>query len=60
MRLDIIVANAVVLEVKSVEQLASVHHKQILNYLRVAGLRAGLLVNFNVGILPDGLHRKVL
>jgi hypothetical protein len=31
-----------------------------LNYLRVAGLRAGLLVNFNVGILPDGLHRKVL
>ena len=59
-RLDLIVADALVLEVKSVEQLAPVHHKQIVNYMRVAGLRVGLLLNFNVSVLPDGLSRKVL
>ena len=58
--LDFVVDRQIVLEVKSVEQLASIHHKQILNYMRVAGLRAGLLINFNVPILPDGLSRKVL
>jgi hypothetical protein len=36
------------------------HHQQILSYMRVAHLRAGLLVNFNVAILPDGLSRKIL
>ena len=55
-----IVAAALVLEIKSVEQLAPVHHKQILNYMRVANLRVGLLLNFNVSVLPDGLCRKVL
>jgi GxxExxY protein len=50
----------IILEVKSVEQFASIHHKQILNDMRVAGLRAGLLINFNVPILPDRLCRKVL
>ena len=59
-RLDLIVGGRVVVEVKSIEQLLPVHHKQILNYLRVARLRAGLLLNFNVGILPDGMSRKVL
>jgi GxxExxY protein len=59
-RLDLVVNKQVVLEVKAVEQLAPIHHKQILNYMRVAGLRAGLLINFNVAILPDGLSRKVL
>lgn len=58
--LDFVVDKRIVLEVKAVEQLASIHHKQILNYMRVAGLRAGLLINFNVPILPDGLSRKVL
>jgi GxxExxY protein len=58
--LDLVVGGAVVLEIKSVEQLASIHHKQILNYMRIAGLRAGLLINFNVAILPDGLCRKIL
>jgi GxxExxY protein len=58
-RVDLIVGGQVVVEVKSIEQLLSVHHKQILNYMRVARLRAGLLLNFNVGILPDGMHRKV-
>src|SRR5215472_3258354 len=59
-RLDVIVGGVLVLEIKAIEELASVHHKQILNCMRVAGLRAGLLLNFNVGILPDGLSRKAL
>lgn len=58
--LDFVVAGQIVLEIKSVEQLASIHHRQVLNYMRIAHLRAGLLVNFNVPILPDGLCRKVL
>lgn len=58
--LDFVVGHQVVLEIKSVDQLAPIHHKQILNYMRVAGLRAGLLMNFNVTILPDGISRKVL
>lgn len=57
---DFVVGQQIVLEIKSVEQFATIHHRQILNYMRIAGLRAGLLVNFNVPILPDGLSRKVL
>jgi len=59
-RVDLIVGNQIVLEIKSIERLAPVHHRQLLNYMRVAGVRAGLLMNFNVGILPDGMSRKVL
>ena len=58
--LDLVVGNQIVLELKAVEDLAPIHHKQILNYMRIAGLRAGLLVNFNVAVLPDGLSRKIL
>jgi GxxExxY protein len=58
--LDLVVGNQVVLEVKSVDNLAPIHHQQILSYMRVAYLRVGLLVNFNVAILPDGLNRKIL
>ena len=58
--LDLVVGGQVVLEIKAVEALSPAHHKQILNYMRIARLRAGLLVNFNVAILPDGLSRKVL
>jgi GxxExxY protein len=57
--LDFVVGNAIVLEIKSVELLAPVHHAQLLNYMRVSGLRAGLLMNFNVAVLKDGLVRKV-
>ena len=59
-QLDFVVANQIVLEVKSVEQLAAIHHVQIVNYMRIARLRAGLLLNFNVIVLPDGMSRKVL
>src|SRR5205823_11823077 len=43
--LDFVVGNQIVLEIKSVEQFAPIHHKQILNYMRIGGMRAGLLVN---------------
>ena len=58
--LDFVVGGQIVLEIKSVDQFAPIHHKQILNYMRIAGLRAGLLINFNVAILPDGMSRKIL
>jgi len=59
-RLDIVAAGQIVLEVKSVERLAPVHHAQLLSYLRVSRLKIGLLVNFNVPVLQDGLKRIVL
>ncbi len=58
--LDFVIADSVVLEIKSVEQLAPVHHSQLLNYMRVSRMRVGLLMNFNVGVLKDGINRKVL
>ena len=58
--LDFVVGGAIVLEIKSIEAIARVHHAQLLNYLRVSRLRVGLLMNFNVAVLKDGLVRKVL
>ena len=58
--LDFVVGDQLVLEIKSVEQLAALHHAQLLNYMRVAHLRVGLLMNFNVAVLRDGVRRKVL
>ena len=57
--LDFVVGRAIVLEIKSVELLAPVHHAQLLSYMRVSRLRVGLLMNFNVAVLRDGLVRKV-
>ena len=59
-RLDVLVGNEVVVEVKSVERLLEVHRVQIRQYMRVSNIRAGLLMNFNVPVLPDGLKRFVL
>jgi GxxExxY protein len=58
--LDFVIADQIVVELKSVEQLVPVNHAQLLNYMRVAHKRVGLLVNFNVVVLKDGLKRKVL
>ena len=58
--LDLVVADQIVVELKSVEQLVPVNHAQLLSYLRVSRKRVGLLINFNVVVLKDGLHRKVL
>ena len=59
-RLDLLVADAVVVEVKSVEALAPVHEAQLLTYLRLGGWRVGLLINFNVPVLKQGIRRKIL
>ena len=59
-RLDILVANKVVVEVKSVEGLAPIHEAQLLTYLRVGGWSVGLLMNFNVVVLKEGIRRRVL
>jgi GxxExxY protein len=58
-RADLIVNNKVVVEIKSIETVLPVHHKQILTYLRLTGLKVGLLVNFNVDVLRKGIHRAV-
>ena len=58
-RLDLVVEDKVVVELKSVEQLLPIHEAQILTYLRLAGLRVGLLVNFNTPVLHKGIKRFV-
>jgi GxxExxY protein len=58
--LDLVVAEQIVLELKSVERLVPLNHAQLLNYMRVAHKRVGLLINFNVVVLKDGLTRMVL
>ena len=59
-RLDFIVAGKVIIELKAVEAFQPVHEAQLLTYLRLAGCRVGLLVNFNVPVLKRGIKRMVL
>ena len=59
-RLDLLVSDAVVVEIKSVEALTAIHDAQLLTYLKVGGWKVGLLINFNVELLTTGIHRKVL
>ena len=56
---DVVVNELVILELKSVEKLEPVHFKQLLTYLRLTGLRLGLLINFGEDLLKDGIHRIV-
>ena len=56
-RADIIVEGKVILELKSVEQLAKVHHKQLFTYLKLADKRLGLLLNFGADLMKDGMRR---
>jgi len=58
-RVDLLVENSVIVELKSVEQLAPVHGKQVLTYLRLMDLRVGLLINFGAPTLKEGLKRIV-
>jgi len=60
LRLDLIVNDRVVIELKAVDVVSALHEAQLLTYLRLTGLRAGLLINFNVEALRDGVRRKVL
>ena len=58
-RADIIVENKVIIEIKSIEIIAPVHQKQLLTYLRLTDLKLGLLINFNVALLKNGIQRIV-
>jgi len=58
-RLDLIVGGKVVVEVKSVETLAPIHEAQLLTYLKLTGVKVGLLINFNVVVLKNGIKRLV-
>ena len=58
-RADIIVNNKVIIEVKSIEALAPIHSKILLTYLRLTDIRLGLLINFNVELIKDGIRRVV-
>ena len=58
-RLDLVVENSIVIELKAVEQILPVHRAQLLSYLKLAGLKAGLLVNFHSKMLKDGIVRLV-
>ena len=59
-RLDIVVRQQLIIEIKAVERILPVHDAQILTYLRLSGLRVGLLLNLNNVVLKDGLRRFVL
>jgi len=59
-RIDLLIGGLVVVEIKSVEAIAPVHEAQLITYLRVGGWNVGLLINFNVVLLKNGICRRVL
>lgn len=58
-RVDLLVEDKLIVEIKSIEAIAPVHKKQLLTYLRLMDLRLGLLINFNVELIKDGIQRVV-
>ena len=58
-RIDLLIENKVLMEIKSVESIVEVHHKQVITYLKLSGLQLGLLVNFNTSIIANSIYRKV-
>ena len=59
-RVDVLVENKLIIELKSVERIRPIHEAQLLTYMRLAGIKIGLLINFNVTKLKDGIKRFVL
>ena len=59
-RLDLLVEDTVVVEVKAVEAIEPIHEAQLLTYLRIGGWKVGLLINFNVPVLKSGIRRRIL
>ena len=59
LRLDLLVENSIILEIKSVERLLPVHQSQLLTYLKLADLHLGLLINFNVAMFKQGVRRII-
>ena len=59
-RIDMLVENEIILELKSVEELKGIHEAQLLTYMKLAGMKQGFLINFNVRLLKDGLKSFIL
>ena len=59
-RIDILVENQLIVELKSVDQLLKIHEAQVLTYMKLANVNVGLLINFNVDLLKKGIKRLVL
>lgn len=59
-RMDLVVADSVIVELKCVQEVLQVHHAQLLTYLRLSGKRVGLLMNFHVPRMRDGITRRIL
>jgi GxxExxY protein len=59
-RMDLIVEETVIVELKAIEQMLPLHEAQLMTYLKLSGLHVGLLMNFNVRLLKDGITRIVL
>ena len=59
-RIDLLVEDQIILELKSVEKLEPIHEAQLLSYLKLSGCKIGLLINFNVRLLKNGIRRFVL
>ena len=59
-RIDVLVENELIIELKSVEKIKGIHKAQLLTYMKLANIKKGLLMNFNVTILRDGIKRFVL
>ena len=58
-RIDLLVEDTVIVELKAVEELAPIHEAQLISYLKLSGKKVGLLINFNVTVLKDGIRRLV-
>jgi GxxExxY protein len=58
-RIDLLVADSVIVELKSIDEIAPIHRAQLLSYLKLSGKKVGLLININVSLLKDGITRMV-
>jgi GxxExxY protein len=58
-RADIIMGGKLIIEIKSIEHLEKVHHKIVLTYLKLTEIKLAILINFNVNLIKEGIHRKV-
>jgi GxxExxY protein len=59
-RLDLVYGKRVIVEIKAIEQVLPVHEAQLMTYLKLTGLHVGLLLNFNVPVLKNGIYRRVI
>lgn len=59
-RMDLVVSESLIIEIKTVEKILPIHEAQLLTYLKLTGLHTGLIVNFNVPVLKDGIRRMKL